>query len=302
MRPTSSAASANSSSSSDDWVSQCGCFSTTWQTSLTWSNAHPPLGHCVSHLHRECPRCFIGYCLLVEPSATSLGLTHMVPQLPRSPVFDQPKHPSVLLITASHRFTASLPHSSSRQVAYPTPHAPRQPVVASDEADKLPHLLHVLAWLTRAVCCFHHYESHCGPSQSHHLCTSIGPGAASLNFVSPRSKLTTPCDFAWLYWCRLTFHLPKLWTGLLLRPPELVHSAHCRYAFSRLVFSPRTFGAGARLWACVSSARASALPSSNPEVFACRSSTILRVGSSSWPYATRAVLLRAVFLGAPCRQ
>ena len=31
MRPTSSAASATSSSSSKNWVSQCGCFSTTWQ-------------------------------------------------------------------------------------------------------------------------------------------------------------------------------------------------------------------------------------------------------------------------------
>ena len=133
-------------------------------------------------------------------------------------------------------------------------HAPRRPVVPSDEADKLPHLLHVLAWLTRAVGYIHHDKSHCGPSQSHHLCTAIDPGASSLNFVSPRSKLTTPCDFAWLC-CGLMFPLSKLWTRLL-RPLELVHSAHCRYAFSRMVFSPKNFGAGTRLWACVSSARA----------------------------------------------
>ena len=48
----------------------------------------------------------------------------MVPQPPRSPIFDQPKHPSVLLITAPYRLTASLPHSSSRQLAYPTPMHP----------------------------------------------------------------------------------------------------------------------------------------------------------------------------------
>ena len=53
----------------------------------------------------------------------------------------------------------------------------------------------------------------------------------ALNFAFPCSKLQTPCDFAWLCWCGLTFNLPKLWTGLLLRPPELGLSAHRRYPF-----------------------------------------------------------------------
>ena len=52
-----------------------------------------------------------------------------------------------------------------------------------------------------------------------------------LHFAFPCPRLPTPCDFAWLCWCGLTFPLPKLWTGLLLRPPELGHSAHRRYLF-----------------------------------------------------------------------
>ena len=199
-----------------------------------------PLGHCASHLHRECPRCFLD--TLLGGAIRDVHWTDKkVPQVPRSPVFDQPKHPSLGL--ADHRitsvFTASLPHSSSRQVAYPTLHAHKRPVVACDEADKLSHLLHVLAWLTRAVCCFHHTNRIVVPLNLTSCALQSKP-ELPLNFASPYSKLSTPCDFAWLC-CGLTFPVSKLWTRLL-RPPELVHSAHCRYACPGLVFSPKTLG------------------------------------------------------------
>ena len=165
-------------------------------------------------------------CFYLKPSTPSIRLTKMVPQLPRSPIFDQPKHPSVLLITAPHRFTAPLPYSSSRHVAYPTPPAHKRPVVACDEADKLSHVLHVLT--------SHLPEPFAASTMTTRIvhplnltsCAHQSKPERPLNFAFPCSKLPTPCDFAWLCWCGLTFNLPKLWTGLLLRPPELGHSAH----------------------------------------------------------------------------
>ena len=102
MRPTSSAASANSSSSSNHWVSRSCFLSTTWLLQSKCLRHGPmliplslrqPLTSLVSAL-------FCG-CRVLKPSATSIGLTKMVPQVPRSPVFDQPKHTSLGL--ADHR-------------------------------------------------------------------------------------------------------------------------------------------------------------------------------------------------------
>ena len=169
-------------------------------------------------------------CFYLKPSAPSIRLTKWCHSYRTPHIFDQPKHPSVLLITAPYRFTASLPYSSSRHVAYPTLHAHKRPVVASDEADKLSHVLHVLASLARAVCCFHHTNRIVVPLNLTSCALQSKP-ELPLNFAFPCSKLPTPCDFAWLCWCGLTFNLPKLWTGLLLRPPELGLSAHRRYPF-----------------------------------------------------------------------